>query len=141
MAQLRPDYFYTQSAVIPYREREGGPQVLLITSRKKRRWVIPKGVKEPDLTPQASAAKEALEEAGIEGCISERPIGSYRYRKWGGICTVQVFVMAVARERETWEEPYRDREWVSLETAISRIDEDRLKDLLRSLPGFLRGAE
>jgi 8-oxo-dGTP pyrophosphatase MutT (NUDIX family) len=112
--------------------------VLLISSRKKRRWVIPKGVKEPDLTPQASAAKEALEEAGIEGRVSERPIGTYRYQKWGGICTVEVFAMAVGEVRETWEESYRDREWLSLETAISRIDEDRLKELLRSLPDFLR---
>ncbi len=136
--RTRPDYFYTQSAVIPYRERDGRLEVLLITSRKKRRWVIPKGVKEPDLSPQASAAKEALEEAGIEGRVSERPIGTYRYQKWGGTCTVEVFVMAVDQVRETWEESYRDREWVSLETAVSRIEEDRLKALLRALPDFVR---
>ena len=141
MVQPRPDYFYTQSAVIPYRQRNGDIQVLLISSRKKRRWVIPKGVKEPEFTPRDSAAKEALEEAGIEGSVSGRPIGTYRYRKWAGTCTVQVFVMAVDKVHKTWDESYRDREWVSLDTAIARIEEDRLKDLLRSLPEFLRRAD
>ena len=62
-----PEYFYTQSAVIPFREQNGEFQVMLITSRKKKRWVIPKGVKEPELSAPASAANEAMEEAGIRG--------------------------------------------------------------------------
>jgi len=133
-----PDYFYAQSAVIPYREGQDKLEVLLISSRKKKRWVIPKGVKEPELSPQASAAKEALEEAGIQGEVSMRPIGSYQYEKWGGTCTVQVHTMAVATVLDEWEESYRDREWVSLDEAVARVEEDDLKRILRSLPEFRR---
>ena len=57
---------------------------LLVTSRKGTRRVLPKGVVEPDLSPAASAAKEALEEAGICGPIDHEPLGTYQYRKWGG---------------------------------------------------------
>ena len=53
MSQV-PEHFYTQSAVIPYRERNGAIEVLMITSRKRKRWVIPKGVREPEL-PQLFA--------------------------------------------------------------------------------------
>ena len=133
-----PDYFYLQSAVIPYRERREGLEVLMITSRKRKRWVMPKGVKEPDLSSQASAAKEALEEAGIEGVVSETAIGSYQYDKWGGTCTVEVFTMRVQNVLEDWEESYRDREWVSVAEAVHRVREPELKRILKRLPDFRR---
>ncbi len=127
-----------QSAVIPYRDRGDGLEVLMITSRKRKRWVLPKGVKELDLSPQDSAAKEALEEAGIQGVVSEAPIGSYQYDKWGGTCTVEVFIMDVQNVLDEWEESYRDREWVSLEEAMRRVSEPELKRILRRLPDFPR---
>lgn len=129
-----PDYFFVQSAVIPYRERDGNVEILMITSRKKRRWVIPKGVKEPKLSARASAKQEALEEAGIEGQVSERPIGHYEYEKWGGTCRVEVFTMAVEKVHAEWLESYRDREWVSIKQAARRVDEKQLKQLIRSIP-------
>jgi phosphohistidine phosphatase len=129
-----PDYFYNQSAVIPFRWRDGSLEVLMITSRRKKRWVIPKGVKEPELSAADSAAKEALEEAGILGRASSHPVGSYRYEKWGGTCEVRVFAMAVDTVLKDWEESYRDREWVSLEEARRRVREKELKTILRSLP-------
>jgi phosphohistidine phosphatase len=132
-----PDYLFIQSAVIPFRRREGIIEVLLISSRKKRRWVIPKGVKEPDLSALDSAAKEALEEAGIEGGILEQPIGYYEYQKWGGTCHVEVFVMAVQTVHEEWLESHRDREWCVIDEAAGRVAEKKLKQLIRSLPAFL----
>ncbi len=135
-----PEHFYNQSAVIPFREQGENMEVLMITSRKRKRWVLPKGVKEPDLSPQDSAAKEALEEAGIEGLVSEAPIGSYEYDKWGGTCTVEVFTMDVQKVLDEWEESYRGREWVSLEEAVRRVSEPELKRILRRLPDFRRAA-
>jgi 8-oxo-dGTP pyrophosphatase MutT (NUDIX family) len=135
--QEKPDYYYNQSAVIPYKHSLNLNEILMITSRKKKRWVIPKGIIEPELSPPESAAKEALEEAGIEGIVSDSPIGRYQYDKWGGTCSVQVFVMYVEKVLNNWPESYRDREWVSLETAIERVTENQLKDILRDLPAFL----
>ncbi|MBF0612424.1 MAG: NUDIX domain-containing protein, partial [Magnetococcales bacterium] len=70
-----PDYFYGQSSVIPVRLVEGKVEVMVISSRKNKRWVVPKGVVEPELTPQESASKEALEEAGITGLVLRESIG------------------------------------------------------------------
>jgi phosphohistidine phosphatase len=61
----KPDYFYRQSGVIPVRKTDEGVEVLLVRSRSGRRWVIPKGIVEPCLSPAASAPKEAEEEAGV----------------------------------------------------------------------------
>ncbi|MGH2414042.1 MAG: NUDIX hydrolase, partial [Microcystaceae cyanobacterium] len=87
--------YIEQSGVIPYRISNKKIEVLLITSRKGKHWVIPKGIIEPNMTPQTSAAQEALEEAGILGEVLPTSIGSYTYNKWGGTCRVKVFLLRV----------------------------------------------
>lgn len=137
----RPAYFYIQSAVIPYRwvgtGRDGRLEVLMITTLKKKRWIIPKGIQEPGMSPAASAAQEAMEEAGIEGQTSKEPLGSYQYQKWGGTCHVLVYCLKVEVVHETWAEDHRQRQWFDLEAAIERTREEALRSLLRSLPDFL----
>ena len=128
-----PEYFFKQSAVVPVREHEGKTQILLITSRKRKRWVIPKGVKEPELSGPDSAAKEALEEAGIEGKVEPVALGTYRYDKWGGTCTVDVYRMTVTAVHDEWAEQFRDREWVDVETAQARLREPTLKRIVGQL--------
>ena len=60
-----------QFAALPYRRGSyGGLEILLITSRETQRWIVPKGWPSPGLAPHESAAREALEEAGIVGRIS-----------------------------------------------------------------------
>ena len=135
--RTRPDFFYQQSAVIPFRGRGDNLEIMVITSRRKRRWVVPKGVKEPDMSAPDSAAKEALEEAGIEGDVLPGSIGSYDYEKWGGTCTVDVYAMEVKKVYDDWLESFRDRQWVSLEEAAGRLGEEDLKAIVRSLPGQL----
>jgi len=130
-----PDYFYTQSAVLPYRLLDGKLQIMLIASRKATRWVIPKGVKEPELSLRDSADKEALEEAGIRGELDDEPIGDYDYKKWGGVCNVVVFPMAVSESvpEEEWEESHRERRWLDPKKAKSLIAEPALRKLVDSL--------
>ena len=128
-----PEHFYQQSAVVPFSRRKGKIQFLLITSRKKKRWVIPKGVRELELSFAESAAKEALEEAGVEGRVAARALGVYEYEKWGGTCNVKVFAMQVETVHATWAESYRDREWTSPKQAASRVEEPALRKLLLAL--------
>lgn len=138
----KPDYWYNQSAVVPFRETgDDDLQVLLISSRKKKRWVIPKGIREPDMSPAASAAKEALEEAGITGVLSRNPIGGYRYGKWGGTCSVEVYAMRVDKEMDHWLEDFRDRCWVPVEEAAQRVAEPELKRIIQALPRLLLGGD
>ena len=71
-----------QFAALPFRfHGEKGLQILLITSRDTRRWVIPRGNPMPRLKGHETAAREAYEEAGLEGQLLELPIGHYLYDK------------------------------------------------------------
>ena len=130
-----PDYFFTQSAVLPYRQLDGKLQIMLIASRRATRWVIPKGVKEPELSLRDSAEKEALEEAGIRGTLDEQPIGDYEYKKWGGVCQVAVFPMAVSESvpEDEWEESHRERRWLEPKKAKRLIAEPALRKLVDEL--------
>jgi len=126
------DWIYNQSGVVPFRSEKGKTQILLITSRSRKRWVIPKGIIEPDLSPQESAQKEAYEEAGVSGKICGEAVGTYTYDKWGGTCTVKVFLLEVEKTLEDWPESYfRTREWMSVEEAVKRVDETDLKEIIR----------
>lgn len=125
-----PEHFYRQSAALPFRSDRGSLEILLITSRRKKRWVIPKGVVELDLDPATSAVKEALEEAGIKGQISPRSIGSYQYEKWGGSCSVEVYALAVETTYDAWPESYRVRHWLDPVEAADRVNEPELKKII-----------
>ena len=68
-----------QYGVIPFRKGSDGIEILLITSRETRRWVVPRGNPIDGLSAPESAAQEAFEEAGILGEVEALPIGSYGY--------------------------------------------------------------
>jgi phosphohistidine phosphatase len=131
----RPAYYYTQSSVIPYRINKGKPEILVVSSSKMKHWVVPKGIKEPGLSLKISAAKEAREEAGVEGKAASKPIGSYRYKKWGANCTVSVYPMKVKKviSEKKWQERHRGREWVTPEQAAARLKQAELAPMVLSL--------
>ncbi|SRR5258706_7233240 len=125
---------YYQSAVIPFRGHHDELEILLVSSRSGKRWVVPKGLVEPDLSASESAIKEAYEEAGVEGRLRSDCLGSYSYEKWGGTCEVDVFLFEVKTELDHWPEMHeRKRRWMSLPRAIERVHEPGLKRLLRSV--------
>jgi len=130
----KPEYYYIQSAVIPYKNNGKKIKFLLITSRNQKKWIFPKGIIEDHLTPAESAAKEALEEAGIEGKIFKEPVGEYRYQKWGGTCNVKVYLMKVTKIHDEWmEDDFRKRKWFSGKKTIKRIKEPELKDIIENM--------
>jgi 8-oxo-dGTP pyrophosphatase MutT (NUDIX family) len=127
----------TQYAALPWRRRDGGEiEILLITSRETRRWVIPKGWPIKGLKPGASAAQEAFEEAGLRGTVSRKPIGAYHYDKRlrsERTQHVRVFVHAleVQAEAADWpERGQRDHKWTTPAEAAELVDEPQLKTLL-----------
>jgi phosphohistidine phosphatase len=131
----RPAYYYSQSAVIPYRVHAGGLQILIVRSSGDKHWVVPKGITDPGMTPQQSALKEAREEAGIEGRIVGAPLGSYDHAKWGATASVQVFAMQVGEElpEHAWEEQHRGRRWVSPEVAAMLLKQPALAVMIDTL--------
>jgi phosphohistidine phosphatase len=91
------------------------------------------------LTPQESAAKEAWEEAGVEGTVSAEPLGLYRYAKWGATCTVEVFSMEVTGvlDEAVWEERHRGRSWVTPEQAAEGLKQRELAPMVERLAAGL----
>ena len=110
-------------------------EVLLITSLRTRRWIIPKGWPHGNMSLAHSAAAEACEDAGVVGEVSREPIGHFHYlkRKWGisRPCKVDVFSLHVSVEQARWpEQRKRERIWLPPEMAADRIAEPELKQLL-----------
>ena len=122
---------YRQSGVLAYRFAAQDPEILLITTRKGH-WTIPKGIVEPDLSPAESAANEAYEEAGVRGRIIEKSIGRFQYPKWGGTCSVEVFLLEVTELLASWPEAYfRRRRFTPIPTAAEMVKYDQLAGLIR----------
>ena len=128
-----------QYAALPFRIENRQVQVLLITSRSTRRWVIPKGWPIDRLKPHEAAAVEAAEEAGIVGEILERPIGSYHYLKrlkGERTTAVQVIVfpfLAQAHVEEWKERGQRTHCWFRYQKAATLVAEAGLGRLIRDL--------
>ncbi|MBX7199532.1 MAG: NUDIX hydrolase [Rhodospirillaceae bacterium] len=127
---------HIQYAALPWRHENGELQILLITSLKTKRWIIPKGWPEKSLLPEDSAAHEALEEAGVIGPVTTPPLGSYRYkklRKTGEIlpCEVHVYAMEVTDRKKNWREKRaRQSQWCTLNEALAHVREAGLRRLI-----------
>ena len=137
--RTRPDHWYKQSAAIPVREVDGKLEVLLVTSLANARWILPKGIVEPGMTPFGSAAKEAWEEAGVKGEIQERPTGGYISRKWGGVCKVEAFRLDVTHISEDWlESGKRKRKWFPIDDAVKALKAGEAAEVVKKLgmPGL-----
>ncbi len=133
----RPAYYYSQSAVIPYRIRNAKVEILIITSSSNKRWIIPKGVIDVGLSAQASAAKEAFEEAGVLGRVRDSLLGTYLHKKWGAECIVKVYSMEVFHiicEEERLE-PQRQRRWIRADQAPDYLQQ---KDVLAMVSKLTR---
>ncbi len=128
-----------QCAALPMKEEGDETLVLLVTSRETGRWVLPKGWAEKRLAGGELAAREAFEEAGIEGQVTGDPIGSYTYvkrlpREKTIECTVDVYPMWVTRLLDRWPEAkQRRREWFTLAQAALHVEEGELVTMLLQL--------
>ena len=133
--RIRPAYYYHQSAVIPYQINKGKLEILIISSSQNNHYVIPKGIIEPGLSPRQSAAKEALEEAGIRGSIALKPIGKYSVIKWKAEVNIEVYPMKVIEviDEKHWQEKHRGRQWLDLKDAVKSIHHKQLKPMLIKL--------
>ncbi len=135
--RLEPHY-RPQVAALPVRVGPDGCEVMLVTSRETRRWIVPKGWPMKGRKDHAAAAQEAFEEAGIKGRIHKHPIGAYTYRKIGTrvdeTCRVMVYRLDVEEECASWlEGEQRERQWFSVREAAERVAEPRLATMIRSL--------
>ena len=126
-----------QSGAIPFLSN-GEVKILIITNRKGTKWIIPKGIIEPELKASESAAKEVYEEAGIRGRIIKPAIGKYKVKKWGEKCKVKVFLLETEEILESWPESlYRRRKWITCDEAKDYIKKKKLLKIIEKIPEFI----
>jgi 8-oxo-dGTP pyrophosphatase MutT (NUDIX family) len=125
-----------QVAALPWRVHEGAIEVMLITSRDTGRWVLPKGWPEGGEQLFESAAREAAEEAGVNGTMAQLEFGRYFYGKRmpSGMerrCEVLVFPMQVGSIASKWpEQDERERKWFPVKQAARLVQEQDLGELI-----------
>jgi len=130
--------FGQQYGALCFRYKECGPEIeiLVITSRESRRWIIPKGWPMKGKKPYEAAAIEAWEEAGVRGRAKKKPVGRYTYLKElddGNVafCIVDMFQIEVTEIKTDFKERgQRVLDWVSPSEAARRVREIELKSLL-----------
>ncbi|AWC22139.1 NUDIX domain protein [Aminobacter sp. MSH1] len=128
-----------QVAAIPFRVNEAGElEVMLVTSRGTRRFIVPKGWPMKGKSGRQAALIEAREEAGVRGKALKRPAGSYCY--WKRLSTsfvhveVTAYLIDVSEELDAWQEAgVRQRAWLTPSDAAVLIDEPELSTLIRGL--------
>lgn len=127
-----------QVAALCHRQKDGKKQVLLITSRDTRRWIVPKGWPIDGLDAAGAALQEAWEEAGVKKAnIEAEPVGMFEYNKLlEGGAPVQVEAKVFSVEVEVLEDEFpesadRERKWVSPQEAAEMVDEPELQEILR----------
>lgn len=125
---------FEQSAIIPYKIEDDELKILLITSIRKKKWIIPKGFIEFNLSPFESAKKEAFEEAGIIGTNETFELGSFSIKKYGGLTKILVYSMEVENFKEDYpEKNLRKRKWFSPKDAIETVTVPEVGELIKVL--------
>lgn len=126
-----------QSAAIPYRATPAGEiEILLVTSRKRGRWVLPKGNVPIGMAPHRSAAREALEEAGVFGTVERVAFGTYSESKVTSdgerrVIIVRAYPLLVSQQLHGWAEAHqRARKWLPAGQAALAVRNRSLRDLL-----------
>lgn len=130
----------TQFAALCYRKakKDGGIEILLVTSRDTGRWVIPKGWPMGAKAAHVVAETEAREEAGVKGIVEHDSLGCFGYAKAmdAGLrlpCEVQVHALEVTGSVKDFKEKgERKLEWVSPQVAAARVAEPGLKKIILS---------
>lgn len=128
-----------QVAALCARHKAGRVEVLMITSRTTRRWILPKGWQMAGKSAADSALIEAWEEAGVIGSAGDTPVGYYSYPKVLGAgrvqhCRVAVYPVRVEKLAPHFpEKSERRRKWMPAKKAAKLVAEPELAVLLRAL--------
>lgn len=148
--QRYEDHFRLVAGCIPYKiekdveDQDSNPEsrlsVLMISSPNHDDLVFPKGGWEDDETVYEAACREAMEEAGVKGILSEQPLGIWEFRSKSSQntcsqkagCRGYMFALQVTEELDSWpeHESYM-RKWLTTEDAFKYCRYDWMRDALR----------
>lgn len=125
-----------QVAALCWRRAGEGHEVLLVTTRGRGQWMVPKGWPKMDTPDPDMAGVEAYEEAGVRGSVKPEPVGSFHFEKRIGPgtvmeCEATVYALEVSRlEPEFPESGQREVKWFSPGEAAAKVASPELSALL-----------
>jgi len=128
-----------QFAALCHRQTTKGAEVLLITTRETKRWLIPKGWPIAGLKPRKVAEREAWEEAGVIGRTGRKQFGTFFCDKVlangdSVPSIVDVYLLKVRRQRKRFPEMNeRKTAWLKPVKAAKLVQEPELQRLLLQL--------
>ena len=133
----RPQARVVQAGVIPYRRTPDGVEILLVSTRSRAGWVTPKGGVPRHTCSRNAAAREAFEEAGAVGQLSETVIAAYTYARRDTRYRVDLYGLEVAAVAARWPEmDERKRLWRPASEAAEMVVHPGLARCLRAFdPG------
>ena len=124
-----------QSGAVPYFVDNGVKKIILITARSsEKNWIVPKGHIKKGLSPEKSAAEEALEEAGLKGKVESKIIGSFHYTKKNKEYMVDFYPFEVTDILDDWpEKDQRERIIVEYDYVGKFILDENLSKILKNI--------
>lgn len=123
-----------QSGALPYTMIDNRVVFLLVTSRRTGRWIFPKGSISTGMTPWDSAAKEAMEEAGVTGEVGSEAIGAYQNSDKGMLVDIDLYPLRVDAQHEIWDEmDQRLRHWALLAETRRLLNDRTLVRIVETL--------
>ncbi|KAK7276219.1 hypothetical protein RIF29_17355 [Crotalaria pallida] len=129
---------------IPYRYKNGAQtslealeelEVLIITSKKGKAMLFPKGGWELDESKKEAAVRETIEEAGVRGIV-EGKLGkwSFKSKTYDTFYEGYMFPLLVQEQLEFWpEQHFRQRIWMSVSEAKEVCQHWWMKEALERL--------
>ncbi|WP_165065888.1 NUDIX hydrolase [Marisediminicola senii] len=125
----------TAAGVVCWREQHGKIRVLLVRRDSRSDISLPKGKTEPDESLQQAAVRETLEETGFRVVLGA-PLGVSSYPLPGGrdkvvhYWTAEVDERMLAARSFTPTAEISGTEWVSIDTARSKLTYERDREVL-----------
>ena len=109
-------------------------KIMIITSKAfPDRWVLPKGHIEEGHSPRETAAREAFEEAGIRGGVSDIPVGAYNYHKFNRNYHVLIYMLEITEILDRWpEQTFRKRQLLPLEQALKVLSVANVREIVKA---------
>ena len=114
---------------IVVRRKNDAPTILIVTAKKGKHWILPKGKVKRSEKPSAAAVRETREEGRVTGRVVSRA-GVATYTADGRRNRVEYFLIRFTRETRNGGED-RERRWCTVRQTIHLLSHASTRRLVR----------
>ena len=129
----------THAGAVVFKPTDKGPRYLLVEATRRRgRWVFPKGHVENGETASVTAQREVTEEAGVRARAIRR-LRRVEQKQDGKSISIVYFLMAPAGRAPPLEN--RRTRWLGFDEAMEALDLEKSRRVLRSADRLISTAK